>query len=225
MTAALVSLRRAAGRSGMLLTLLAGHACAGLFVGNLASGLTEIGDSSIRRYALFVYRLFEVLVLRNPPLRLAVLALALLLLVRVLRGLPIRQGLDVLGAFLCLRCLLQFLLLNLLLLSPLRAGGLLLGQLVLFLPVITVAFGWLYWRLDTGARAQGRVHIRFEEETALAPFDYFLASARSLLQFEPTGATAVTRLMQSLFLLHGVVMLDLVALTLSRAIGLASGGS
>jgi len=30
--------------------------------------------------------------------------------------------------------------------------------------------------------------------------------------------------MKSLFVLHGVVMLDLIALTLSRAIGLASGG-
>jgi hypothetical protein len=30
--------------------------------------------------------------------------------------------------------------------------------------------------------------------------------------------------MKTLFVIHGVMMLDLVALTLSRAIGLASGG-
>lgn len=45
----------------------------------------------------------------------------------------------------------------------------------------------------------------------------------TLLQFEPSGATATSRLMKSLFLMHGIVMLDLVALTLTRAIGLASG--
>jgi hypothetical protein len=30
--------------------------------------------------------------------------------------------------------------------------------------------------------------------------------------------------MKTLFVIHGIMMLDLVALTLSRAIGLASGG-
>jgi hypothetical protein len=36
---------------------------------------------------------------------------------------------------------------------------------------------------------------------------------------------ATTRIMKSLFVLHGVVMLNLIALTLSRAIGLATGGT
>lgn len=42
------------------------------------------------------------------------------------------------------------LLLTLLRLAPMRAGALLLSQLVLFLPVITGAFGWLSRRLDHG---------------------------------------------------------------------------
>jgi hypothetical protein len=46
----------------------------------------------------------------------------------------------------------------------------------------------------------------------------------TLLQFEQSGASATSRLMKTLFVIHGVMMLDLVALTLSRAIGLASGG-
>jgi hypothetical protein len=114
--------------------------------------------------------------------------------------------------------------LNLLLLSRLKAGGLLLLELLLFIPVITINFGWLYWRLDSAARARGGAHIRFSEEAGtLDPFDYFHISSMTLLQFEPSGATATSRLMKTLFVIHGAMMLDLVALTLSRAIGLASG--
>jgi hypothetical protein len=58
----------------------------------------------------------------------------------------------------------------------------------------------------------------------LDPFDYFQVAARALMQFEPSGATALTRTMKALFILHGVMMMDLVALTLSRAVSLASGG-
>lgn len=46
----------------------------------------------------------------------------------------------------------------------------------------------------------------------------------ALHQFEPKGATPTTRLMKSLSMLHGIIMLDLVALALSRAIALSSGG-
>ena len=101
---------------------------------------------------------------------------------------------------------------------------LLLTQLLLFLPVITLNFGWLYWRLDMGARAKGSQQIKFAEDDA-APrvFDYFYIATRTLMQFEPTGAEARSRAMKALFVLHGIMMLDLMALTLSRAIALASG--
>jgi len=110
------------------------------------------------------------------------------------------------------------------LLAPMRAGALLLSQLLLFLPVITIGFGWLYWRLDSGARRRGRAHIQFSDAgETIGRFDYFHAAGLTLLSFEPGDLSARTRLMKSLFLLHGLVMMDLVALTLSRAIGLASG--
>jgi uncharacterized membrane protein len=134
-------------------------------------------------------------------------------------------GVDLLGVLLTLRCFVIFILLNLLLLSQLRAGALLLTQLILFLPVITLNFGWLYWRLDAGARMKGRRHMRFaEDDDSPEPFDYFYIATRTLLQFEPSGAVAASRPMKTLFIIHGVMMLDLVALTLSRAISLASGG-
>ena len=210
----------------MPLLLVAGHAAAGLFLVNLDLGLNQIQEPALRSLAKTVYGLFGLLVLNHPLVRPVIGAAILLLLWRRLRGEPVAWALDLLGVLLCLRCLLQFVLLNLLLLAPLRSGGLLLVQLVLFLPVITVAFGWLYWRLDTGAQRRGRAHLLFEEAPErVGVFEYLHLAVRSLFQIEPAGAIATSRLMKSLFVLHGVVMLDLIALTLSRAIGLASGGN
>jgi hypothetical protein len=222
----LIRLRPALSRLSMPLLLVAGHAAAGLFLVNLDHGLTQIQEPALRRFSQGVYGLFSLLVVNQPLVRPVMGAAIAVVLWRSLRGRPIAWAIDGLGTLLCLRCSLQFLLLNLLLLAPLRSGGLLLIQLVLFLPVITVAFGWLYWRLDTGDRREGRTHLRFEEPPEqVGVFDYLLLSVRSLLQLEPAGATATSRLMKTLFVLHGVVMLNLMALTLSRAIGLASGGN
>ncbi|MEB3332294.1 MAG: hypothetical protein VKI83_07385 [Synechococcaceae cyanobacterium] len=211
-------------RCMVLVLIVLGHLSAMLFVGNLSSGLHQIPEQSLRLKALLVNQLYSSLMINLPYLRPLLAVLIVVLLIRSLQGRPIGPALDILGGLLCLRCAAQFLMLNMLLLAPLRAGGMLLAQLVLFLPVITIAFGWLYWRLDSGARRRGGCHLRFEDEGRIGPFEYFHAAAMTLLQFEPTGATAASRLMKSLFVLHGVVMLDLVALTLSRAIGLASGG-
>jgi hypothetical protein len=60
-----------------------------------------------------------------------------------LLGRPIGRFIDPIGALLSTLCLLEFLLLNLLLLALLKAGGQLLSQMVLFLPVILTAFSWL----------------------------------------------------------------------------------
>ena len=217
-------LQRAFSRSGLLLVLAIGHLSAGLFILNLQTGFEQISEPGVRRLTMVLFAASQSITLHQVQLKFIVGGLLLLVLIRQAWGWPTRWFTDAMGALLCLRCTLQFLLLNLLLLSPMRAGGLLLGQLVLFLPVITIAFGWLYARLDSVARQRGRTHIAFDDgRQRIGNFDYFHMAGMTLLQFEPSGATATSRLMKSLFLLHGIVMLDLVALTLSRAIGLASG--
>ena len=209
-------------RSIPLWILILGHVFSSLFLRNLGEGLGEIDDATVRNIAMVVKNTSNLLLYWFiPPLVLMVLFAQ----VRIVMGKRTRWVIDLLGGLLILRCSFQFVMLNLLLLSHLKAGGLLLLQLILFIPVITVAFGWLYWRLDTAGRARGHAHIRFAEEMgALDTFDYYHVSAMTLLQFEPSGATPLSRLMKTLFVIHGIMMLDLVALTLSRAIGLASGG-
>lgn len=205
-----------------LLILVAGHLFATIFMRNLGAGIDDIADPSAARLARGFYSVFQFIMLHITPFLGAFL---LFIIYRVWRGKNAQWGIDILGGVLTLRCFIIFILLNLLLLSQLRAGGLLLMQLILFLPVVTLNFGWLYWRLDTGARIKGGKDIRFaEDDDSPSPFDYFHIATRTLLQFEPSGASAVSKTMKTLFVIHGIMMLDLVALTLSRAISLASGG-
>ena len=209
------------------LLLALGHLAAALFIVNLGDAPAQVASPWLRQALLTYHNLYVKGIVYHPYSRLAMVVLVVLVIIQALRRRPLRWATDLIGGLLCLRCLVQFAVLNLLLLAPLKAGGLLLAQLVSFLPVITVAFGWLYWRLDCGARQQGRSHLRFHDsndEAAPRFFEYVHASAITLLQFDPTVASPTSRLMKSLFVLHGVMMMDLVALTLSRAIGLASGG-
>ena len=185
-------------------------------------GVDQIDDLHVLNVARVFGHVNELIVHWVAPFGLLFIAF---LQIQLIRGKEVGWGIDLMGIFLTLRCLVIFLILNLLLLSHLKAGGLLLMQLILFIPVITIDFGWIYWRLDSAARLKGRNHIRFDDEMGeLDTFDYYHASAMTLLQFEPSGAKPTSRLMKTLFVIHGVMMLDLVALTLSRAIGLASGG-
>ena len=205
-----------------LAILVAGNVFATIFMHNLGAGIGDIADPRATQIAHGFYSFFEFTMQNLLPFLVAVL---LFVVYRVWRGKETQWGIDILGGLLTLRCFIVFVLLNLLLLSQLRAGGLLLMQLILFLPVITLNFGWLYWRLDAGARMKGRRHIRFaEDDESPSPFDYFYVATRTLLQFEPSGATAASRPMKTLFVIHGMMMLDLVALTLSRGISLASAG-
>lgn len=208
-------------RSLQLWILVIGHVFAALFVKDLSFGLDQIDDANVKGIASFLKETHSLIRAWISPV---MIALVVFVQVQLVRARPVQWAVDVLGGMLTFRCLTQFMMLNLLLLSRMKAGGLLLLELLLFIPVVTINFGWLYWRLDSSARSKGGSHIRFSEEAGkLDPFDYFHASAMTLLQFEPSGATATSRLMKTLFVIHGAMMLDLVALTLSRAIGLASG--
>jgi hypothetical protein len=210
-------------RSLQLWILVVGHLFAGMFLKDLCEGLEQIDDSQVKGFTVGLREGSRVFITWGAP---AVMLFVMFIQIQLIRNRPIQWAIDIFGGVLSFRCLMQFIILNLLLLSRLKAGGLLLLELLLFIPVITINFGWLYWRIDSAARARGSSHIRFSEEMgSLDPFDYFHISAMTLLQFEPSGATPVSRLMKTLFVIHGIMMLDLVALTLSRAIGLASGGS
>lgn len=216
------SFRKILTASLPLWILVLGHFLCGLFVRHLGIGVDQIDDPATAKLAHALSWFFHFV---NQWLRIPMILLVVVAQIRILLGKRDRLVMDFIGGLLTVRCMVLFLMLNMLLLSHLKAGGLLLLELILFIPVITITFGWLYWRIDSAGRARGVPQIRFSQEMgALDPFDYFHIAANTLLQFEPAGATPLTRLMKTLFVIHGVMMLDIVALTLSRAVSLASGG-
>ncbi len=215
-------LRSVVSHSLPLWILIAGHLFAVLFIRDLGLGLHQIDDKHVVGIAQLMNSIHQLMTKWMAPVG---VTLILFLQIQLIRGKSVQWGIDIFGVLLTIRCAVLFLILNLLLLTHLKAGAMLLMQLVLFIPVITIDFGWIYWRLDSAAREKGRTHIRFTEGAGeLDPYDYFHVAAMTLLQFEPSGATPTSRLMKVLFVLYGAMMLDLVALALSRAISLASGG-
>ena len=136
-----------------------------------------------------------------------------------------RKLIDFLGLLCILRCLFDFYLLNILLLYPLKdiTGGLfLLLELIIFLPQVSLAFTWLYWRLDAYSRKKGKILLIFDNEPPEI-FDYFEISAKQILQFDPAIVKSRSIGMRLLLITHSIMMLDLLALVISRAVSLTSG--
>lgn len=136
-----------------------------------------------------------------------------------------RLLIDVMFALVGLRLLSLFGVLNLMIFLPPSNRILLFSQLLIFLPSILLVWGWIYWRFDTYSVAVGRGRI-FSSSTSgekiPPPLDYFIASFTSLLTKTLDNFDGTTRVARVLIYIHGIMMWDIMALALSRAIALAS---
>lgn len=133
-----------------------------------------------------------------------------------------RSLIDLFALWYTLRILLDFLLINLLLFVPVPDHTLLALQLVCFLPCLLLIWGWIYWRLDMHAlKHHGKEMFQFNNaspsETRV--YDYFLASFNSILSQTLSGFTGQTRFARTLIFLHGIMIWNVMALILTRAIG------
>lgn len=132
---------------------------------------------------------------------------------------------DVMVVLVIVRLLMLFGILNLMIFLPPSDRVLLFSQLLLFLPCLLLVWGWIYWRVDTHSVSLGRGRIftsSTSEDDIPPPYDYFIASFTSLLTTTLDNFNGKTRFARTLIFLHGVMMWDIMALTLSRAIALAS---
>ena len=132
---------------------------------------------------------------------------------------------DAMVVLVILRLLMLFGILNLMIFLPPSDRVLLFSQLLLFLPCLLLVWGWIYWRVDTHSVSLGRGRIftsSTSENDIPPPYDYFIASFTSLLGAMYDNFNGKTRFARTLILLHGVMMWDIMALTLSRAIALAA---
>jgi hypothetical protein len=133
-----------------------------------------------------------------------------------------RLYLDFLGAYVVFRLVIQFIGLNILVFDSVTSRFLLISQVLLFLPYSLLIWGWIYWRLDSIARASDRplFHLDCESVAPPRPIDYFVASFSSVFSATINAIKGNSARARTLILLHGFMIYDIMGLTLSRAVAL-----
>ena len=111
--------------------------------------------------------------------------------------------------------------LNILVFDFTTSRFLLITQLLFFLPYALLVWGWIYWRLDTSAGRRRRQLFRLDiEGENPRPIDYLIASFSSVFSASINGVKGRSARARVLILLHGLVIFDVMGLTLSRAVAL-----
>ena len=132
-----------------------------------------------------------------------------------------RGYLDILGIYFVARMTIQLIGLNILVFDFTTSRFLLITQLLFFLPYALLVWGWIYWRLDTSAGRKRRQLFRLDiEGENPRPIDYLIASFSSVFSASINGIKGRSARARVLILLHGLVIFDVMGLTLSRAVAL-----
>jgi hypothetical protein len=135
-------------------------------------------------------------------------------------GLP-RRLCDLLGVYYLMRMVTLLIGLNILIFDVTSSRYVLITQLLFFLPYSLLVWGWVYWRLDTGAGRKCRQLFRLDiEGENPRPVDYLIASFSSVFSASISAIKGRSARARVLILLHGFVIYDVMGLTLSRAVAL-----
>jgi hypothetical protein len=137
---------------------------------------------------------------------------------------PPRWTLDGLGVWFSLRLLAEYLTINGLIFEGSKVEpGVLLGQIVLYLPYFVITWGWIFHRLDLVNQDQpGRIVVLSDADQArgISAFDYYHASISTLLNKGKPTIAGVSRTGRLLVLLYLAMVLGLYALTFARILQL-----
>lgn len=160
------------------------------------------------------------------PVAMVVCGLGLLAMALTLaRGLPLpRWSFDALGLWFSLRLLAEYLTINGLIFEGSKVvPGVLLAQIVVYLPFFMITWGWIFQRLDlVGQSEPGRV-VQLNDidpSRGISGFDYYHASVSTLLNKGKPTIVGVSRSGRLLVLLYMVMVLSLYALTFARILQL-----
>lgn len=135
-----------------------------------------------------------------------------------------RWSLDGPGLWFCLRMLAEFLTINGLIFEGSTVPpGVLLGQIVLYLPFFVITWGWIFQRLDwIDQREPGRVIQLCDADSSkgVSRFDYFHSSITTLLNKGKPTIVGVSRSGRILVLMYLSMVLGLYAVTFTRILQL-----
>lgn len=149
----------------------------------------------------------------------------LVMSVRIVRHrfLP-RWTFDGLGLWFCLRLVVEFLIINLLIFQPsLVEPGVLLCQIVLYLPFFVLSWGWFFHRLDWVGRSEAGKMLRLNDmdpSEAVRRFDYFHSAINTLLNKGKPTITGVSRQGRVAVLVFNSMLLALYTVAFARILQL-----
>ena len=90
-----------------------------------------------------------------------------------------------------------------------------------YLPFFVMAWGWLMWRIDYFSQGSPQQIIAIPEaQGPVHSFDYYHASANSVINQGRTGFKGITKIGQILVMIHNLMLVDVLGIALVRAYGL-----
>lgn len=145
--------------------------------------------------------------------------------IRLGQGHQLKQWIfDIPAFWFCLRLIAEFLIINGLIFQPsLVQPGVLLGQIVVFLPFFVISWGWILHRLDWIDREQPGTVVQL---TDIAPgaqasrFDYFHSTINTLINKGKPSIIGVSRKGRIVVLCFNAMLLCLYAVAFTRILQL-----
>ena len=190
---------------------------------NRSLALAEIDDGRTKQLLIDTNFFLENLTSLGHPLNSLFLLATAYLAISAIIGQNNRLGKDILAIFLSICWLVELISINLLLVAPIKDPKLLLVEMLLFLPTIIISFTWWYWRINYSYflnNESGTEPITFKESTST--LNYFYLSIDTFFKYQPSYVSFNTKRAKSLHLFHAIVRLNVLGLTLGRAVSLAT---
>ena len=182
--------------------------------------LEAVEESAIRDFLEISHSFLDALTNHMKPIGAAFFVYTFFLIVLRLLGNKSRRLIDVLAIFLTACWMVELVIINLLLVAPIKSPVLLIVELLLFIPIILICFSWWYWRINHG-RSGKNLSPAIEVPDGPGALEYFFFAAE--VCFDYSQDSCKTSSAKMVRLLNGFVVLDIFGLTLSRAVDLAVG--
>ena len=182
--------------------------------------LEAVEEGAVKNFLEISHSFLDALTNHVQPIGAGFFTYTFILIVLRLSGKKARRSIDLLAIFLSACWIVELVIMNLLLVAPIKSPVLLIIELLLFIPIILICFTWWYWRMNHG-RSERNLSPAIAGMDGLRALEYFFFAAEAC--FDYSGDSCKTSTSKIVRLLNGFVVLDVFGLTLSRAVDLAIG--
>ena len=183
--------------------------------------LEAVEEGAIKNFLEISHSFLDALTNHMQPIGAAFFGYTFILIALRLSGKKVRRLVDVLAIFLAACWTVELVIMNLLLVAPIKSPVLLIVELLLFIPIILICFSWWYWRINYG-RAARNLSPAIVVMDGPGAIEYFFFAAEVCFDYSQDSCkTSISKMVR---LLNGFVVLDVFGLTLSRAVDLAIVG-